>query len=202
MIKIKDRFLLGALGGTTASFVARLLNRYNYAKGLTDIRYNPLAARLFLDEKGTKSRPGIILGEIVNGVNTAVTGIMLVYILSATGRDKAIIKGIGIGLFSWIMVDGLLAGYVFKIKSKKPISPLAHLAEHLLYGVICAKFITCFGDNRLFPAKEKTDSGRIPLIDTGHNSEPSLSRDMSSSSSNGPSISSSANRSDFLKSIL
>ncbi|EEG77900.1 hypothetical protein [Dethiobacter alkaliphilus] len=163
-MKIKDRLLLGAISGSAASFAARLLNRYNYAKGYTDIRYNPLAARLFLKEGEIKSTPGIILGEIVNSANTSATGVLLTYLLSATGKDKAVFKGMAVGTFFWIIVDGVMSGYVFNVKSKKPIGPLAHLAEHLLYGVLCSTFITQLGDESLFPSDT---TKQTPLIHTG-----------------------------------
>ncbi len=123
MFKIKDRILLGTLSGASASFVARIVNRYSHSKGLTDIRYNPLAARLFLPENKIKNTPGILLGAIVNNVNTAATGVFLTYLLSATGKDNAVLKGMGTGAFLWVLVDGLISTHVFKVDIKKPLSP-------------------------------------------------------------------------------
>lgn len=167
MVKIKDRILLGALSGILASFPARIINRLSHAKKLTDIRYNPLAARLFLDEKEIKTTPGVLTGAIVNNINTATTGVAITYLISATGRDNAILKGMGISAFLWILVDGALSSHLLKIKSKKPIGPITHLAEHLFYGAVCATLITKLGDDSLFPPKEKDYAERTPLVYTG-----------------------------------
>jgi len=167
MFKIKDRILLGALSGAASSFVARIINRYSYSKGFTDIRYNPLAARLFLSENEIKNTPGILLGAIINNINTATTGVILTYILSASGKDNAILKGMGTGAFLWVLVDGMISTHVFKVESKKPLSPTMHLFDHLLYGTLCATLITRLGDESLFPPESKPLKKRIPLVDTG-----------------------------------
>lgn len=166
MFKIKDRILLGTISGTASAFVGRIINRYSYSKGLTDIRYNPLAARLFLPENKTKNTPSILLGSIVNNINVAANGVFLTYLLSATGKDNAVLKGMGTGALSWILVDGLISGHVLKVKSKKPLSPAMHLFDHLLYGALCATLITRLGDDNLFPPESNVPKKRIPLVNT------------------------------------
>lgn len=168
MLKIKDRILLGALSGILASFPARIINRFTHAKGFTDKRYNPLAARIFLDKKEVKTTPGVLTGAIVNNINTAATGVAMTYLLSATGRDNAILKGMGISAFMWVLVDGVVSGHLLKVKSKKPIGPITHLAEHLFYGALCATLITRLGYESLFPPKEKNSPKRTPLLYTGN----------------------------------
>lgn len=55
--------------------VGRIINKFNFEKGLTYIRYNPMVARLFLSKKQSKSSQGILLGSIVNNISVAVNGI-------------------------------------------------------------------------------------------------------------------------------
>ncbi|MHB8124612.1 MAG: hypothetical protein ACYDEJ_03045 [Desulfitobacteriaceae bacterium] len=169
MFKIKDRILLGAISGTLSAYVARIINRFNYKKGLTDIRYNPMAAELFLRKKASKSAQGVLLGAIINNINVAVNGIALTYLLSATGKDYKLLKGMGAGAFSWIMVDGLMGSQMLKIKSRKPLGPAVHLLEHLFYGALSSILITRLGDESLFPPKVKQPLERIPLVHTGIN---------------------------------
>lgn len=169
MLKIKDRILLGTISGILSDIVPRLLNRFNYENGLTDIRYNPMAAELFLHKKESKSLEGTLLGSIVNYINVAASGVAITYLLSATGTDYKILKGMGAGAFSWVMVDGLMGSQMLKIKSRKPLGPAVHLLEHLIYGVLCTTLITRLGDESLFPAKVKDPLKRIPLVDTGMN---------------------------------
>jgi hypothetical protein len=87
MFKIKDRILLGTLSGIISAGIGRIINKINYEKGLTDIRYNPLAAELFLPKKLCNTEGGALLGFIVNNINVAVNSIAITYLLSATGKD-------------------------------------------------------------------------------------------------------------------
>lgn len=169
MIKIKDRILLGTVSGVLSAYVARLINRFNYNLGLTDIRYNPLAARLFLPKKACKTKEGALFGSIVNNINVACHSIGLTYLLSATGKDHYIFKGLGTGAFSWIMVDGIMASQLLNIKSSKPLGPAVRLFEHLIFGGLSAVLITRLGDESLFPPKVKQPLKRIPLLHTGIN---------------------------------
>lgn len=173
MIKIKDRIFLGSTCGIIAAAVARTVNRINYKFGLTDIRYNPMAANLFIPKKNAKSSSGSFLGLIVNNINVSVNGIALTYLLSMTGKDYKIIKGLGAGAFSWIIVDGMFGSGKLKIKSNKPLGPIVHFLEHAFYGVLLSTLITKFGDDNLFPSNIKTKypSNNIPLIYTGIDKE-------------------------------
>jgi hypothetical protein len=79
----------------------------------------------------------------------------------------------GIGAFSWVLMDGLMGGQMLKIKSNKPLGPVVHFLEHLTYGALSATLITKLGDENLFPPKIKQPKGKIPLVHTGMNQNPS-----------------------------
>ncbi|AFM39732.1 hypothetical protein Desaci_0671 [Desulfosporosinus acidiphilus SJ4] len=167
MFKIKDRIVVGAISGILSASVGRTANKVNYALGLTDIRYNPMAANLFLPKKVIQSRQGVLLGLVVNNIGVAANGIALTYLLSATGKDYKLLKGLGAGAFSWIMVDGFIGSQLLKIKSSKPFAPTMRLLEHLLYGALCSTLITKLGDDSLFPSKINSSSKQIPSTYTG-----------------------------------
>ncbi|AET65896.1 hypothetical protein Desor_0176 [Desulfosporosinus orientis DSM 765] len=169
MFKIKDRIMLGAISGVISGTTARILNKINYEIGLTDIRYNPMAAVLFLPKKKIKSLQGTLLGATVNNIGEAVAGIGITYFLSSTGKDYKAFKGMGVGAFSWIMVDGLVGSQKLKIKSSKPFAPTIRLLEHLFAGALCSTLITKLGDESLFPPKTIKPIERIPLVHTGMN---------------------------------
>lgn len=171
MFKIKDRILLGLISGILAGVPGRIINKFIYKKGLTDIRYNPMAAELFLPKKASKTQGGVLLGLIVNNINVAVNGVGLAYLLSATGKDHKLLKGMGTGAFLWIMIDGIMGSQMLKIKSSKPLGPAIRLLDHLLYGALCSTLITQLGDERLFPPKVTKSIERIPLVHTGMNQD-------------------------------
>ena len=97
-----------------------------------------------------------------------MTGIVVSYLLSATGRDKAIIKGMGIGAILWIFINGLVIHLGLKIKSRKPMSPIFSFLDHIIFGSLAAFLVSKLGDDRLFPNKGKS-SEKIPLVNTEEN---------------------------------
>jgi hypothetical protein len=132
-----------------------------------------MAAELFLPKKASKTKEGILLGAIVNNINVAVNGIVLTYLLSATGKDYKILKGMGVGAFSWVLMDGLMGSQMLKVKSSKPLGPAVRLLEHLFYGALSAILIVRLGNKSLFPPKGKQSLESIPLVHTGMNQNPS-----------------------------
>ncbi len=167
MFKIKDRIILGAISGVIAAFPSRILNRYSYKKRLTDIRYNPMAAQLFLPNNKCQTPQGILNGAIINNINAVPPAVVLTYILSTTGKDYSVLKGMGVGAFFWIMIDGLVGAQILKIKSSNSIAPTVRLIDHLLYGKLCSTLITHLGDDTLFPPKKNDTLERTPLVYTG-----------------------------------
>ena len=93
-MKIRDRIVLGITAGVLAGIPARLVNNAIYKIGLTDRKYGQMAASLFLPAKKQKAHPREtrIVGSLTDRINCSMMGIAITYLLSATGRDNAVIK--------------------------------------------------------------------------------------------------------------
>lgn len=168
-MKIRDRIILGVISGLIAGIPGRLINAVEYKENLTDIRYNQLAASLFIPKNKTNTIEGKALASFVNNINLGVVGVMTTYILSLTGRDKAIIKGMGTGAISWIMLNGVVSNLGLGIKSKKPISPILSFADHVIFGLLTGYLISKLGDDALFPDDKENSKDKIPIIATNTN---------------------------------
>lgn len=166
-MKIKDRIILGAVGGILFSWPLRIVNAVQYKLELIDRRYDQISSALFIPKKQKDTPGGIALGEIVNILNTGVVGVLITYILSHTGRDKAIIKGIWAGSMSWFFIYGVISSLGLKIKSKKPITPFLALFDHAIWGALCGLFISKYGDDSLFPDTNVKKQEKIPVIYSG-----------------------------------
>ncbi|MEW6622766.1 MAG: hypothetical protein AB1420_06530 [Bacillota bacterium] len=164
MRKIKDRILLGTVCGIASATIGKYINAAEYKLGLTDVQYNQLAATLFMPKNKINTPKGKLLGGIINNINVGSVGVLISYILSATGRDKAALKGMGVTAITWVMINGLLAKQVLGVKSKKPLTPFLSLFDHLFYGYLTATMISKFGDDRLFPEPAKKSEKKLPLI--------------------------------------
>lgn len=102
------RIILGAVCGLIAGAIGRATNAIEYKAGLTDMRFNLPGASLFLPKKEAKANTieGKIIASLVNNTTVGATGTMITYLLSATGRDKAMIKGAGFGAMQWVSISG------------------------------------------------------------------------------------------------
>ncbi|HHU76172.1 MAG TPA: hypothetical protein GXZ24_04690 [Firmicutes bacterium] len=165
MKKIKDRVLLGVLVGVFSAIVGRLLNTFEYRAGLTDAKYDNMAANLFVDKRQIGTPEGRTIGAVVNAVLTGVAGISIVYLLSMTGRDKPVLKGMGIGILFWLALFGLTPRVGIVERFKKPLSPLLGLVDHLIFGGLCGWIVSKFGDSTLFPdVGQKNVKRKLPLF--------------------------------------
>ena len=177
IVKIKDRIILGAISGILLSWPLRIVNALEYKLGLIDMRYDQISSALFIPRKQKDTLRGIALGEIINIMNTGVVGVITSYILSLTGRDKAIIKGLGVGSMSWVFINGLIANLSLKIKSKNPITPFLALFDHAIWGALCGLFISKFGDDSLFPDADIRKQEKIPVVYTSSPQNNSMTKD-------------------------
>lgn len=151
MSKIKDRIFLGIITGVISSIPGRLLNACEYRAGLTEAKYGQMAANLFVDKKKVDTIEGRAIGAFVNGILTGVGGTFAVYLLSMTGRDKAAVKGMGIGLLLWLALFGLTPRAGLVEKPRKPLTSLLGLIDHLIFGALCGLTASKLGDDSLFP---------------------------------------------------
>ncbi|AFM39330.1 hypothetical protein Desaci_0257 [Desulfosporosinus acidiphilus SJ4] len=153
MQKIKDRIFLGIVAGMLGSIPGRLLNKLEFELGLTDSRYEQLAASLFVTKNDAHKHRGKAVGKIANGILANGVGIAATYTLSATGRDFYLLKGVGITSMAWLGIYGLSAQANVR-KSKKPSAALLSYLDHVLFGAATAALVAMLGDDSLFPEQK------------------------------------------------
>ncbi|KUO52042.1 MAG: hypothetical protein APF76_02565 [Desulfitibacter sp. BRH_c19] len=171
-MKIKDRIILGVVSSLIAGIPIRLINDWQYHKGLTDVKYGQMAASLFLPKNKVNTPEAKFVAAATNHVNTGITGIIITYVLSATGRDKAMLKGMGVASTTWVIVYGLISRLAIPVKSKKPLSPVLSFMDHAFFGTFCGLLIPVFGHSSLFPDRKNVQKkDKLPLISTNTNCE-------------------------------
>jgi len=169
MKKIKDRILLGAITGALVSAPQQVIDIWMDRRGITDVAYGPTAAKIFLTKKQTKTPGGRVISAVINTINTGAVATSIVYTLSLTGKDYAVVKGAGMGALMWVGIAGLLSNVAMNIKSERPSAPLISLAHHLLFGAMCGYTITKLGDDSLFPDSSVREQQKVPVVYTGVN---------------------------------
>lgn len=149
MKRIKDSIFLGFLSGILGALPGRLLNKAEFELGLTDSRYEEMAAMLFVNKKDIHKPRGKDVGKIANSLLSAMVGITTTYVLKKTGRDFAQLKGMGVTSLAWLGIYGLSSQAQIR-KSKKPRVALLSFADHLIFGATTATLVSKLGHDRLF----------------------------------------------------
>ena len=153
MIKIKDRVLHGIVTGIISGTPDTLLNLLQYRIGITDIKYSNMGANLFFPKNLIHNRLAQLTGMVANLILIGTAGVMYTFLLSLTGRDKALVKGIGFGFSLWVFVLGIgnKMGLIDKIKN--PLSPLLSLIDHVIFGTLLGLIAPSLADQSMFPKK-------------------------------------------------
>ncbi len=133
-MKIRDQVIRGAVSGIIAGTPDTVLNALEYNAGLTDLTYGQMGASLFKPKDKAKKSNSQIVGYTANYIMLGISGIAFNYLLSRTGREYSLAKGLGFGLVSWISIYGLGQKFGLTPWAKKPGAPLLSLVDHLIYG--------------------------------------------------------------------
>lgn len=165
-MKIKDRFALGVIAGMLSYIPRGILNNLEYKYGLIDNTYSQGSATLFISKKDTNTLHGKIIGFINNSTLIGITGVTTSYLLSITGRDHKVLKGVGISSISALVLGGILTKMGIVAKPKKLNTyTLGHL-DHILYGALCGLIVAKLGDDSLFPDYKITEGEKLPVVNT------------------------------------
>lgn len=167
MIRLKDRIVLGACCALLASLPPKLANTIEYRLGLTDEQYNKTGSSFLLPRDAVKSNSTAskVVGSLVNNTTVGFSGVVLAYLLSMSGRDKAVLKGAGFGAIQWVGVWGLTGRLGLKVWSKKPLTHILSFIDHLIFGAGTAWLVSKLGDDSLFPdTRALGPEEKLPLV--------------------------------------
>jgi hypothetical protein len=123
------------------SIVRELFDLIVIWMGIPIIHISSLAADLFSNDiNQIKSFTGILTGTLTDWIMGAAIGVIIGLVLQWSGRQNYLLKGIGIGLFSWVAIFGFLVGgmpYMFIFKPTM-FNTLFAFVPHSIYGGITA----------------------------------------------------------------
>ena len=175
-MRIRDSILLGVTAGMLAGFPARFTNNTAYRLGLTDRKYGQMAASLFLPTEKHKVHPREtqVVGFLADYINCGLMGVAVASILARTGRDNAILKGIGVASLAWMALYGLTTRLGVAPASRKPLSSILSFGDHVLFGALCGLLAGGIGHRSLFPRGPRFSKVRQPAGMTATPSYPPL----------------------------
>jgi len=138
MFKIKDRILLGTAAGLAGDIAKTVIDEISRKKKLSQRSFRETAAGVWVKKSNeARSLEGQVLGGLLDFGMSIAGGIGTVYLLTETGRDhlitKGLISGIGLGSFINFLIGTLPEN---KIKPTDATSNLSYMASHAAYGLV------------------------------------------------------------------
>ncbi|MBS4008898.1 MAG: hypothetical protein KGZ45_10830 [Clostridium sp.] len=155
-MKIRDRFTLGIVCGLAGNVVKMSLMSLAKKKNWAEITGQEKSAGMLLPSHQAYSPSGKIVGIAADNVVAAMLGVGTVYMLTSTGKDKALLKGLAFGEATWVSFYGVLSTLGGTLVG--PLSPKTVLCEmvgHAVFGATAAITATTLGDPALFPKKKQ-----------------------------------------------
>ncbi|MDI9420145.1 MAG: hypothetical protein QM399_08260 [Bacillota bacterium] len=157
MRKIRDRVLLGFISGLGGGAVKNAISAVLIKRGMAEYGGPARAAGMLVPAHNITTKRGRLVGWIADATICGILGVVCVYALSVTGKEKAPLKGALIGgVAAWTALYGALGTMgVTQVQDPAPKTVLSEFFVHTVYGAATAAIATYLGDEDLY-------NGNIP----------------------------------------
>ncbi|MBS3885636.1 MAG: hypothetical protein KGZ41_08035 [Dethiobacter sp.] len=155
-MKIKDRLILGIVCGLAGNVAKMSLMSLAKKRNWAEITGPEKSAGMLLPAHRAYSPSGKIVGTVADNVVATMLGVGTVYMLTFTGKDKALLKGFAFGEATWVSFYGVLSTMGATLVG--PLSPKTVLCEmvgHAVFGAAATLTATTLGDPALFRNTEQ-----------------------------------------------
>lgn len=165
MGKIRDRVLLGVVSGLAGGIVKNTLGLLLVKRKLAEYGGPSRAAGMLVPAHKITTPKGKLVGLLADTTISGLLGVLSVYTLSLSGKDKAALKGAMIsGATAWTVLYGVLGTMgATRIQSPQPKTVLCEFLEHTLYGAVAASTAAYLGDEDLFDGKIPWSVGSVKI---------------------------------------
>lgn len=159
MFKIKDRILLGTVAGLAGVIAKTIIDEISHKQKLSQRSFRETAAGVWVKKSSeARSIQGQLLGCLLDIGMSIAGGIGTVYLLTESGRDhlitKGIVSGVGLGSFIDFLIGSLPQN---KIKPTDATSHLSYMTSHAVYGLVTTVMVAKLGHASLFDKQPVND---------------------------------------------
>lgn len=109
MQKIRDRFIAGVIAGLIANLPKQAIEWTAYSLGIAKEVGSEKAAGFFLPRSQVKTPMGRFIGIVSDHIVAAGLGLFDVYLMTFTGGDYPVLKGIACGHATWGAAYGVMS---------------------------------------------------------------------------------------------
>jgi hypothetical protein len=140
-----DRVVAGSAAGLVAGVVLGVTANLLNAAGLTEYSSVQIAGGVFTGEHLTEpmSLGMLVVAWSSHLVISMTVGVVLAYLLSYTGQDFGVLKGILLGGFAWLFNNGIMAP-LLDLELLPPMTNadlIFSLGRHLAFGALSAALL-------------------------------------------------------------
>jgi len=156
---LKDKVLAGAIIGILSSIVKLTVNYLGYLLGFTKVVFWQITAARFLDKNDLFTPAAYLIGGVADFTVAAALGVAFLYIIGFLGKENLWLRGIGMGLATWVFLFGTLLGQTgVNAIPQEPSGILVTLAAHFVFGIAIAGFTGLYLKLAQRPEKEPRTS--------------------------------------------
>jgi len=156
--KIKDRVTLGIVAGLAGNLVKTLIDEVSTKKKISQRSFRGTAAGAWVSKKESTGTNGQLLGGLLDFGMGSLGGVGTVYLLSTTGKDHLVTKGLLTGISMGSLITFALAAVpTNKAKPKDAASNLSYLVSHAAYGLVTTFVAAKLGDPSLYDVKPQNN---------------------------------------------
>ena len=158
-MKLRDRMILGMIAGLGGNAVKTLSDEVLLRKKVSKRSFRATAAGVWVNkEKEATNINGQVLGALFDFGLGSIGGIGITYMLSKTGRDYIVPKGILSGIAIGSIITAFLSIFPQnKVRPKDAASNLAYMFSHALYGITTTALVAKMGHSAMFDAEPVND---------------------------------------------
>lgn len=155
MAKIRDRILLGLVAGLAGNAAKNAVGHIFVKRNIAEYGGPARAAGMLVPAHKIMTPSGRIVGWIADTAIGGMLGVATVYVLSFTGKDKAILKSlVTVGSGAWTALYGVLGTMgATKVRLPGPGTVLVEFLTHTVYGAVAGGVAAYLGDEDLFNGK-------------------------------------------------
>jgi len=137
---MKDKFFLGLSAGLAGSLAMLvLLWLLNLIPGVSMNLLYEIAALFITGESGTLENG--ITGTIVHFICGSIIGLAMLALFQIIGFSFPLIKGAGLGMFTWFLLCGIVARLLNLQMPDTFIDSILLLLVHIAYGITAGWFL-------------------------------------------------------------
>lgn len=141
----RDSIITGALAGLLGNLGKEAVVWPLHWLGWVRYTFAHIAAGYFVEGKFINNPVSLATGFIADFTIAAFFGVLLLYLLRFTGKDYAILKGVGFGLVAYIIFYGLLMALdVTRASLLTPLPNLLLFIPHVIFGALTAYLLERF----------------------------------------------------------